>query len=105
MTDTIEKNELISSAKVNSLSKNLNSAADAITALSIFGIAIYLYNFALTKIQESEIGSYEKFEINWEAIVISIFLLLATIGLNYILRGFSGIIQVLQDIKNQKSRN
>jgi hypothetical protein len=101
MTENPEKNGLISSARVNSLSKNLNSAADAITTFSIFGIAIYLYNFALIKIQESEIGSFEKFEINWDVIVTSLFLLLATIGLNYILRGISVIIRILQDIKSK----
>lgn len=101
MGEKLEKNEFISSEKARSLSKTLNTAADAITTFSIFGIAIYLYNFALVKIQEAEIGSYEKFQMDWEAIVIALFLLLGTIGLNYILRGVSGIIRLLQDIKNK----
>ena len=94
-----EPNHLITKEKASSLSKNMNSAADAIVIFSLFGIALYLYNYALIKVQEGEIGSYDKFETNWEAITLGLFLLLGTIGLNYLLRGVAGIIRLLVDIK------
>ena len=95
------KNQLITKEKVASLAKNINSASDVIVTGSIFGILIYLYQYSLIKVQDGGIGSFEKYEVNWETIVFSLFLLLGTIGLNYILRGLSGVIRLLFDIREK----
>ena len=97
-----EKTELVSKGDVNSISKNLNSAADTLMVLAILGICTYLYHFGLIKIQEGGIGSYEKYQINWDAVVYSLLILIGSVGLNYILRGISYIIRILHDIKSIK---
>lgn len=96
-----QKNELMPSQKANSLSKNLNSAADAVLILAILVIGIYLYQNALIKVQEGGIGSFERFEIDWKVIFTGIMTLLGSSGLSYILKGISGIIKLLYDIKEK----
>jgi hypothetical protein len=104
MEEKTEKTELTSKGEVNSLSKNINSAADVIMVLAISGVCIYLYNYGIIKTQETGLfgpTGDEKYEINWGAVVTGLFFLLGSVGLNYILRGVSSILKILFDIKSK----